>query len=341
MQKYLAPLGGGITAVYTAITPAPPTYWLHSDWLGSARVASTVSQANYGDQAYGPFGESYNFATPGARLNVYTGQTQDLNSSSNVYDFLFRQYSSTQGRWMVPDPAGLAAVDLTKPQTWNRYAYLSNNPLNAVDPLGLYCAIYEAPDGSVGTWPGCGDDWGDFWAIFCCIGSGGGGGGGGRGGGGQPPVEPPPQQPINFPNETLGLPNGFPTSPWGVWGAIIPSGNCADIGPCLPIGNGFGPELAIPLCAPAPEVCGAIALGGLTIYAIEKYGPPLIHLIKDASSDLTKDHMQVCNFTGHEFEDPYVDPKLKICSYSCSDGQARTLPYQRGLACPSTQWFPK
>jgi RHS repeat-associated protein len=54
-----------------------------------------------------------------------------------LYDFLFRQQSSAQGRWLVPDPAGLAAVDITNPQTWNRYAYVANNPLDAIDPLGL------------------------------------------------------------------------------------------------------------------------------------------------------------------------------------------------------------
>jgi len=41
-----------------------------------------------------------------------------------------------QGRWLAPDPAGLAAVDLTNPQTWNRYAYVGNNPLSNMDPMG-------------------------------------------------------------------------------------------------------------------------------------------------------------------------------------------------------------
>jgi Transglycosylase SLT domain len=31
------------------------------------------------------------------------------------------------------------AVNLANPQTWNRYAYVLNNPLQYRDPLGLYC----------------------------------------------------------------------------------------------------------------------------------------------------------------------------------------------------------
>lgn len=50
---------------------------------------------------------------------------------------MFRKQSATQGRWISPDPAGLAAVDPTNPQSWNRYAYVMNNPLSFVDPLGL------------------------------------------------------------------------------------------------------------------------------------------------------------------------------------------------------------
>src|SRR5207245_3061716 len=62
----------------------------------------------------------------------------------------FRQYSSSLGRWMHPDPAGLAAVNPSNPQSWNRYAYVMNNPLGAVDPLGLECVwddgTYDSAD---------------------------------------------------------------------------------------------------------------------------------------------------------------------------------------------------
>jgi RHS repeat-associated protein len=65
----------------------------------------------------------------------FTGQDRD--TESNLDHFQFRQYNSTDGRWMVPDPAGMAAVNPGNPQTWNRYAYVINNPLNFTDPLGL------------------------------------------------------------------------------------------------------------------------------------------------------------------------------------------------------------
>jgi RHS repeat-associated protein len=75
----------------------------------------------------------------------FTGQDRD--TESNLDHFLFRQYNSTQGHWTTPDPAGTAAVDMTNPQTWNRYAYVGNNPMSRVDPYGLYCALAVGPTG--------------------------------------------------------------------------------------------------------------------------------------------------------------------------------------------------
>ena len=224
------------------------------------------------DRAYAPFGEIY--AETATTNRSFTGQTQD--TVSGLYDFLMRQQSAAQGRWLVPDPAGLAAVDMTNPQTWNRYAYLANNPLNATDPLGLYDLPGCDPDD-----PDCGIcDWCIiFPPIIPCIGCGGH-----PHPGPSPEPEPQPQpkpQPINFPNEINGLPNGFPTNPWGIAGAIIPTAQCGDI-TCSPIGNGFGPEWALPICAVQPELCIA---GGIliSIYVIAEYGPALIQQIKNAT----------------------------------------------------------
>jgi RHS repeat-associated protein len=64
-------------------------------------------------------------------------------SGTSVYADMFREQNYVQGRWISPDPAGFAAVDPMNPQTWNRYAYVGGNPLNAVDPAGLACYALE------------------------------------------------------------------------------------------------------------------------------------------------------------------------------------------------------
>jgi RHS repeat-associated protein len=107
----------------------------HADNLGSLRLASTPSRTFSYSMAYAPFGELYARSNPNA-AGSFTGQ--GAGTSFDQYDFPFREYSD-QGRWASPDPAGLAAVDPSNPQSWNRYAYVQDNPLSLVDPTGLFC----------------------------------------------------------------------------------------------------------------------------------------------------------------------------------------------------------
>jgi RHS repeat-associated protein len=71
--------------------------------------------------------------------------TANSDTVTGDYDFVYREYS-TQGRWPSPDPAGLTAENPANPQSWNRYAYVLNNPLSLTDPLGLDTCYFE--DGS-------------------------------------------------------------------------------------------------------------------------------------------------------------------------------------------------
>jgi RHS repeat-associated protein len=129
LQKAFVPLTGGSTAVYNSSGLA---YYRHSDWLGSSRFASTPTRTMYSDGAYAPFGEAY--AQSGTADLSFTGMNQD--TVPNLYDFAAREYG-IQGRWPSPDPAGISSVSSKDPQTWNRYAYVRNSPLHAVDPFGL------------------------------------------------------------------------------------------------------------------------------------------------------------------------------------------------------------
>ena len=143
LKRYMNPLVAGLAAVHNG----DGTGWIQqADWLGSSRLGIDTGGHVYYDRAYAPFGEIYSEsklggATPVTTNRNFTGQTED--TTPGLYDFLLRQASQSQGRWLVPDPAGLAAVDITNPQTWNRYAYVMNNPLSYLDPLGLYKCIVD------------------------------------------------------------------------------------------------------------------------------------------------------------------------------------------------------
>src|SRR6185437_917108 len=162
LVKGFAPLPAGATAVYN---PSGLQYYRHPDWLGSSRFSSTPSRAMYNDLAFAPFGEQYaQSGSTGVTDTSFAGNNED--TTTNLYDAQFREYG-IQGRWPSPDPAGVAAVDPSNPQSLNRYAYTLNNPLSYTDTLGLWVGVcgYE-----LHGWP---DEGGLTWyePNFCFIGN--------------------------------------------------------------------------------------------------------------------------------------------------------------------------
>ena len=144
LVKGTIPLPGGSTAIYNS---SGLNYIRHTDWLGSSRFATTWNHTVYSKEAYAPFGETYNEA--GTPDRSFTGQDQDVVTGSGgtgVYDFLFRKYDPSAGRWLSPDPSGWQAASLRHPQSLNRYAYAQNNPLSLVDPSGLNICYYGDPN---------------------------------------------------------------------------------------------------------------------------------------------------------------------------------------------------
>lgn len=111
------------------------TYFQHNDWVSTVRAWSNVSGNSVGTCTSGPFGDGQSCTGTSPTPWHYTGLPQD--SESGLTHALFRHLSTTQGRWITCDPAGLTAVDPMNPQSWNRYAYVVNTPTVLVDPLGL------------------------------------------------------------------------------------------------------------------------------------------------------------------------------------------------------------
>ena len=148
------PAPGGSTVLWNS-----NPYYMHMDWLGSARVLSLVSSTPsvWSDRAFAPYGEVYaTFGNTGLKPLNFTGDTEDV--VAGMYDTPNRELAaSNQGRWLSPDPAGSG---------WNQYAY-PTNPNSFVDPSGLFRQF---------TCGGCFMSWGggDFGGDGSDFGSTGG-----------------------------------------------------------------------------------------------------------------------------------------------------------------------
>jgi RHS repeat-associated protein len=139
----------GAMHVATYVNGTP--YFDNGDWESTFRVRGSASASNLETCTSLPFGEdltcNMSLSSEVSPLH-FTGQEHDSESGDDR--FPFRYYNEVMGRWLTPDPAGLAAVDPTNPQSWNRYAYVLNNPLSNIDPFGLDCVTVNA-DGSTST----------------------------------------------------------------------------------------------------------------------------------------------------------------------------------------------
>ena len=95
---------------------------------------------------YYPFGGERVITSTLENHYKFTGMERD--AESGLDHTLYRQYASNLGRWLSPDPDG---GSVSNPQSLNRYGYVSNNPTNFIDPLGLY--RYREYERGGGIWP--------------------------------------------------------------------------------------------------------------------------------------------------------------------------------------------
>jgi len=108
------------------------TQYYHADHL-STRVMTDASGNKIGEQGHFPYGETW-YATNTTTKWEFTTYKRD-SESGNDYA-MARYHVNHLGRFSSPD---LLAGSIGDPQSLNKFAYVLNDPVNHVDPLGTDC----------------------------------------------------------------------------------------------------------------------------------------------------------------------------------------------------------
>jgi len=113
------------------------TRHFHLDHLGTPRLMTNSTGAQAAYHVYYPFGEEATAFNQDTERMKFTGHERDLASPAGPGDDLdymhARHCSPVTGRFLSVDPIGGTPK---RPQSWNRYLYVGDNPMNATDPTG-------------------------------------------------------------------------------------------------------------------------------------------------------------------------------------------------------------
>ncbi len=112
----------------------------HLDHLGTPRLISDSQGQQAAYHVYFPCGEEATDFNQDTIRTKFTGHERDLGSPEGAGDDLdymhARHCSPVTGRFLSVDPLLALKPSTKRPQLWNRYAYVSGNPLKYFDPTG-------------------------------------------------------------------------------------------------------------------------------------------------------------------------------------------------------------
>ena len=106
----------------------------HLDAVGSVRAVTDERGQVLRRHDVEPFGEEWQAPIPPPDARLFTGQERDAETALDYFGA--RYYRADLGRFTTVDPELNMKDALVDPQRWNRYAYVTNNPLKYTDPDG-------------------------------------------------------------------------------------------------------------------------------------------------------------------------------------------------------------
>ena len=122
-------------------------HWMVADQLGTPRMIFDQggNLAGVSRHDYLPFGEELFVGSGGRTVELgynktdsdrqqFTGQERDKETGLDYFNA--RHFSAAQGRFTSVDPLA-ASAKADNPRTWNRYAYVLNNPMKFTDSTGM------------------------------------------------------------------------------------------------------------------------------------------------------------------------------------------------------------
>jgi RHS repeat-associated protein len=125
------------------MTRGGATYRIISDHLGSPRLIVDVADGTIVQQIeYDEFGKVLSDTNPGFQPFGFAGGLYDRDTG--LVRFGARDYDAETGRWSSKDPVQFAGGDT------NLYGYGLQDPINHIDPSGLWIGVDEVVGAAIG-----------------------------------------------------------------------------------------------------------------------------------------------------------------------------------------------
>jgi len=138
---------GRLVADYGGLTQTDEggVKFVQQDIRGSTRCVTSISGNVLGRMDYQAFGEQIP-SNIGQRTAVgfmnadsirHRSALTENDTATGLNDTWWRKLENRSGRWTSPDPYN-GSMSLADPQSFNRNSYVQNDPVNFIDPSGLF-----------------------------------------------------------------------------------------------------------------------------------------------------------------------------------------------------------